>query len=155
MAIRWKQSSLRPLCAKKHVRKITKYNKSKFGEMLHQIDWYSFVVSAPDIDSAALSLHSCIYAIYDLCFPLRVIRIRNTDPPWMKASMKILLDRRDRVFHQGKRLKYLRLREEAVRHANFLKTGLCQRSSVHRQCKQDVGRDQIDREMRTSLQCCF
>ena len=64
-----------------------------------------------------------LYFFYDRCFPTRTVRLRSSDPPWMKPSLKVLIDDRDRAYSLGQRSKYLRLRQEVVRHTRQLKEG--------------------------------
>ena len=117
----WAQSSVKCPSIKREVRNISKYNKARFSELVNQIDWLSLLSSTHSLNLAASTLLSTLHSIYDFCFPSRVIRLRHSDPPWMKASLKIILDKRDRAYAEGKHLKYLRLRNEAASHAIFLK----------------------------------
>jgi hypothetical protein len=57
----------------------------------------------------------------DACFPFKTIRIRSTDPPWVKHSLKLLIDRRDRAFSLRQMAKYKRLRNEVIVHVRKLK----------------------------------
>jgi len=79
------------------------------------------VTSATSLNVSASSLLSTLFDLFDQCFPLCVIRLRDSDPPWMKPSVKIIINRRDRAYAEGKWLKYMRLRDEAVAHIKFLK----------------------------------
>jgi uncharacterized surface protein with fasciclin (FAS1) repeats len=53
----------------------------------------------------------------------------------MKPSMKILLNQRDKAHSEKKRRKYLRLREEAIRHEKYLKSRYLQQSVSSRKPK--------------------
>ena len=58
-----------------------------------------------------------INILFEEHFPTRTIRVRVSDPPWVKASLKILIDDRDRSFRDGRWAKYRRLRSEIIDHA--------------------------------------
>ena len=55
---------------------------------------------------------NCLKAVFDLCFPLRSIRVNPRDPPWVTTQLKVLINDRDRAFSRRQRLKYLRLRRQ-------------------------------------------
>ena len=86
------------------------------------IDWTAIASLSNTIDDCALSLQSTLLQLLDFYLPFRVIRVRSTEPSWMKPSLKILLNQRDRAYKEEKWIKYFRLREEAIRHEKFLKT---------------------------------
>ena len=120
--IMWTSKTKSSVCEKRTFRNITNYNKAKFCESIHQYDWLSLVSSVTSIDDAASLFQSCLLALFDLCFPKRTIRIRWSDPPWVKPSFKRLIDDRDRAYKKRKLTKYYRLREEVIRHGRHLKS---------------------------------
>ena len=111
-----------PQSFKQLVRNVSKSKKALFSTMLHEIDWVKLVNSAISIDESASFFLESIKCIFDLCFPVRTVRLRHSDPAWMKPSLKILIDNRDRAFFQRKWSKYYRLRDEVICHTRELKT---------------------------------
>jgi hypothetical protein len=112
---------------KKLVRTNTKANMAAFMQAAASIDWMA-VVDEQDrsVDESATCFQEVIILLLDSFFPLRVIRERSNDPIWMKPSMKILLNRRDRAYAEKKWRKYERLRDEVIRHEKYLKARHCQ-----------------------------
>jgi len=120
-SILWDQEPVPKPPVKMKVRCFSSANRARFDSAMHTIDWQSPVESADSIDEAASGLLDQLFATFDAHFPMKTIRKRLDDPPWMKPSLNIIIDRRDRAFSEGKKLKYLRLRQEVIRHTNELK----------------------------------
>ena len=49
------------------------------------------------------------------------VRLKPIDKPWVRPSLKILINARDRAFSSGQAAKYLRLRKEVLTHIKWLK----------------------------------
>ena len=96
------------------------------------INWEHYTNSASSVDEAASVLLHLLYTLFDAHFPTRTIRKRHDDPPWMKPSLNMLIDKRDKAFSQGKKQKYLRLRKEVVKHTKVLKRRFIIHASVQR-----------------------
>jgi len=111
---------------KRLVRTNTKANMAAFMQTAASIDWLAVVDGHESVDDSAKIFQEVIILLLDSYFPLRVIRERSNDPIWMKPSMKILLNRRDRAYAEKKWRKYERLRDEVIRHEKFLKARHCQ-----------------------------
>lgn len=69
-----------------------------------------------------MEFQNCLLAAFNACFPTRVVRLRSTDPPWVKPYLKILINKRDRAHMQGKFHKYVRLRNEVISYVKQLKS---------------------------------
>ena len=96
--------------------------KSKIGcSILHDINWLDYVSSFADLQTAFSSFQSSLKAIFDFCFPKQVIRVRAIDQPWVKPSLKVLINQRDRAFSEGNLCKYYRLRKQVIAHICHLK----------------------------------
>ncbi len=100
----------------------TRRNLATFREMVCSIDWVSLVNSSPDINDASKSFLETLCDLKERCFPMKTIRSRPFDPPWVRPSLKFLIDRRDRAFSDNKKAKYLRLRKEVRDHIKYLKS---------------------------------
>lgn len=85
------------------------------------IDWIALVSTCASINAAANLLHESIFEMYNYCFPERTIRLRSTDPRWMKPSLKRLMDDRHRAFHKRQFDKYNRLKEEVSSLCRYLR----------------------------------
>jgi hypothetical protein len=64
--------------------------------------------------------------------------VRDSDPPWVKDSLRILIDDRDNAYHNKQTLKYIRLKEKVIAHArelkaNYLNDNLMQSNSLAHQ----------------------
>lgn len=118
----WKPCSAGSLNGlKKMVRKFTAANRERFARLMHSINWEDLVLSSPSVDESTLLFQTTISYLYDLCFPFRTIRFRVSDPPWINATLKILINDRDRAYSQGKQQKYLSLRRKAINYIQWLK----------------------------------
>ncbi len=120
--ISWAPSfSPKPQVFKKEVRNFSSANIARFRESVSEFDWLSMVKSSGDLNDSVSVFVGALNALVDLHFPARVIRVRTSDPPWMKASLKLLIDDRDRAYRDGNWAKYRRLRSETIRHVSKLK----------------------------------
>ncbi len=104
-------------------KKIRKFSQASIAAFLRAIgtyDWLGFVSSFDSLDDAAAAFLNCLFYIYDMHFPERVVRIRPFEPPWMNLSLKILINDRDRAFHCNQMAKYNRLRDQVISHICIL-----------------------------------
>ena len=72
-------------------------------------DWLSMVSCEPGLDDAASVLLSCLRYLFDVAFPVRSVRIRNTDPAWLTPQLRLLMNDRDAAWRSGKLDKFNRL----------------------------------------------
>ena len=82
---------------------------------------FSACLEAEDANSADDALLGKLHYLLDQCFPLKTVRLHNDEKPWIKRSLKALINARDRAYKERKHLKYLRLREAAAQHAALLR----------------------------------
>ena len=82
---------------KKRVRNFCKCNKRQFDRVISLVNW-NFINVFEDPNLAASVFHDILFFIFDSCFPFITVRFRSSDPPWMTASLKILIDKRDRAY---------------------------------------------------------
>jgi len=106
------------------VRKFSRSNFSRFRCAVSSVDWLGLVKTFADLNEATAILLQCLFLLFDSSFPKRTIRMRASEPKWMKVSLKILIDDRDRAFHKHQVAKYHRLREEVISHIRYLKSKL-------------------------------
>jgi len=135
-SVLWNQQSVNRKSSKMKVRCFAKNNMARFDAAMYSTIWEYIISSAETIDEAASALLHKLYTLFDEHFPLKTIRNRNDDPPWMKPSLKLLIDRRDRAFCKGKKLKYLRLRQAVISHIKDLKRRFVISASDHRHSSQ-------------------
>ena len=64
---------------------------------------------------------STLYAVFDFFFPFKTVRVRPCDKPWIRPSLKLLINSRDRAFSLGQKAKYKRLCQETILHIKNLK----------------------------------
>ena len=114
---------------------------AKFGEWLVAKDWTRVLAAETSVDKAAIYQEEIQLAI-DSIFPLRTIRRRNIDPPWINSAVKRLIRRRKAIFREamGKRTeqwkkmkkkieklieKRCRVYQESQRQALLADDGIC------------------------------
>jgi hypothetical protein len=109
----WKPSDVaKPFYCKKSVRKFTKGGAAWFRDAVISTDWLSMVESEVVLDESASILLTTLKFLYDTAFPVRTVRIRDTDPVWLTPSLRLLMNERDQAWNSGKLVKFRRLREE-------------------------------------------
>lgn len=118
----WRQSRfMRNKSVKRRIRIQSKARRAQFNDLICRYDWLALVNSTTNVNEAAQILLESLKSLYDLCFPLRTVRIRPSDPPWVTGNLRHLINQRDRAFQQKQMPKYLRIREEVISHTRFLK----------------------------------
>ena len=71
-------------------------NQARFLSYVVNLDWLSLLSSA-SIDNCINNFNDNVFNLIESCFPIKVVRMRSDDPPWMSASLKILFDKMDRA----------------------------------------------------------
>ena len=99
-------------------------------------DWLTLVKSTNDINESAVIFQNSLCALYNECFLERKVRIRASDLPWVRPSLKIMIDDRDRAFHRRQWGKYRSLRKEVVIHIKHRNASL---SCLHLQTRKTLG----------------
>lgn len=107
---------------KRSVRLMSKSRIARFNSILCDIDWLKYVSSFNNIEEAFLNFQSALKSVFDYCFPSRIVRVCPTDQPWVKPSLKILINDQDRAFYNGYSCKYQRLRQSVIDHIRELKS---------------------------------
>ena len=105
--------------------KVRKFSKSKmagFCDIVNNTDWLSYIKDHDDLHDAVDSFNCCLYSLFNHYFPERVVRLRSNEEPWMRMSLKILINDRDIAYKKKQTAKYLRLREEVIKHTKYLKS---------------------------------
>jgi len=104
------------------VRKATQSARAAFINAMHDFDWTAFLSPFDSVDDVTDMFHKCVLHFYDSFFPHRTIRIRSQEPPWMKISLKLLINERDQAFANKQHTKFLRLREKVYSQTKHLKS---------------------------------
>lgn len=107
---------------KKKVRKFSHVNFSKLSDHISSIDWLALINSCSSVDESADFFLGALFCLFDMCFPEKTVRIRANEPSWMKCSLKLLIDERDKAFHKRQWPKYNRLKDEVRKHVIHLKS---------------------------------
>jgi len=113
-----------PLSRKVTTRDFRKKNHDLFLSLLLSINWNA-VLSFDSIDLAISAFNDIVFTFFDCCFPVRSVRMREDDPPWMTPFMKFLFDRMDRAFSNN-HAKYVDLRDEFFRSVSRAKATFSQ-----------------------------
>ena len=103
------------------IRSKTPVHCAKFAAALSCAPFLSQVKAETDASAAVELFTKDLYNIYNENFPLRCVKLRTDDKPWIKPSLKLLINKRDRAFHNGNNAKYIRLRESVILHTKKLK----------------------------------
>ena len=101
---------------------VNKSNIASFRSIVSSIDWLALVNRSSDMDDSCNLLMSNLAYLYGVCFPSKVIRVRDSDPAWMCPSPRLLIHERDRAFSKKQWPKFCRLREEIIQHIRVLKS---------------------------------
>ena len=80
------------------------------------------VLDIVDVNEATKCLVEHLTFLFDKHFPWRSDRVRSDDKPWVKPSLKLLINKRDDAYAKGRVVKYLRLRDAVIRHSSDLKS---------------------------------
>ncbi len=107
---------------KRRVRKFTQSSFVSFQSYISSFDWLAFVRDMSDLEDAFSVLLKTLHSVFDHFFPLRTVRWRQSDKPWVTSSLKLLINARDSAFSKGQSAKYLRLRQEVISHIKLLKS---------------------------------
>ena len=108
--------------SKVKTRKIRKNNIESFRDAVCKYDWCGLVNDNGNIDESCHVFIQCLFQLFNAYFPLRTVRVRADEPPWMRLSLKILINDRDAAFKNKQKLKYLRLCNEVRSHIKYLKS---------------------------------
>ena len=82
-----------------------------------ELDNSSFLLSImemTDVNAASNALIQYLVFLFNKHFPLRSVRLKSDDKPWIKPSVKLLINKRDSAYAKGKMGKYLRLRKAVI-----------------------------------------
>jgi hypothetical protein len=102
-------------------RPITRDRKLKFGRAVVEQDWTQLVKAENNADDMAEVLAASLTSIFVWAFPTKTVRLVIGEKPWMKPSLVSLMNARDKAFAKGRHLKYIKLKEEVIRHISELK----------------------------------
>ena len=93
----WNQHPTSPhVKTTRHTRLFSPCNKAnKFSCMMHWYDWNGLAKSENDIEKCVALFQNCLKAVFDLCFPLRSIRVNPRYPPWITTQLKVLINDSD------------------------------------------------------------
>ena len=128
-AIIWYPSAPQPsTVVKRQVRKCSISGKIAFQKFVDSVDWLGLCSTMISLDDCASVFIQTLMACVNIFFPLRTIRVRSSEFPWMTSSLKILTNDRDRAFSEGKIKKYRLLREKAIRLTWRLKSDYLQKA---------------------------
>ena len=127
-AIIWRPVSRVQQCVKLRVRNFSFSNSVAFFSAINNYDWLSLVKESSSLKDSIDAFQGCISYLFELFFRPRIIRVRDREPPWMKTSLKILINDRDRAFANKEFVKYRSLREKVIKHTKFLKSTYLQRA---------------------------
>ena len=123
LVVLWKPTPERRIPARKlKIRKLSQSNLCRFRVAVASVDWLSLVDHTTDLDDATVTFLRCLFYLFDFHVPLRTVRIRSAEPPWMRLSLKVLIDDRDRAYHKNQWARYRRLRNDDISHIRHLKT---------------------------------
>ena len=75
-----------------------------------------------DINELTASLIKLLVGLLDKHMPWKTVRLKSSDKPWVRPSLKYLINMRDKAFSEGKTLKYRRLRSAVILHIKKLKS---------------------------------
>ena len=89
--------------------------RAAFADMMRDTDWLSFADDDVALDMTTELVLATIKSLHDYCFPTRMIRCSDHDKPWMSASIKLLIRRRDNAYRHGKMRQFKHYRGKVRR----------------------------------------
>jgi len=122
-----------PVIVKKRIRNFSQKNRRSFETAMSLVNW-QLIDDFSDIDFAVVTLHNVLSFLFDSCFPYVTVRFRSTDPAWMNGTLKVLMDKRDRAFHNKNFVKYRYLRLKVVKYIHVLKRNYLLKSASSNGC---------------------
>ena len=75
--------------------------RAAFGRWCCSREWFSDAESKNSASALASSFTDELNSAVDRFFPSKVIRIHNSDKPWMTPALKKLIYQRQKAFHSG------------------------------------------------------
>ena len=120
--ILWRSSTSTHKSSKLKVRKISKSRLVAFYAAIASTDWMRTVEGCMSLDDSFDQFQNFLLALVNHFFPFKTIRVRDSEPPWMRVSLKLLIDDRDRAFSKNQLHKFDRLRKEVINHLHHLKS---------------------------------
>lgn len=109
----WKPShNVKSSYSKVLIRKFSKRSLGWFSQMVSSTDWLAMVQSESKLDDAASCFLSCLFHLFDVAFPLKSIRIRDSDPAWLTPQIRLLMNERDDAWRRGNSGRFHRLRRQ-------------------------------------------
>ena len=112
------------------VRKFSKSAASGFYESISRVQWLDLFNDNVSLDTVVEAFHLHILYLYNIFFPTKTIRIRAIEPLWMKNSLKIMINERDRAYLANNKSKFLRLRDEVISHTKYLKSDYLKKAVI-------------------------
>ena len=98
---------------KKLVRKHASEAVAEYGRRLADADWLS-IIGNGSVEDKVAAYEKYVCALVDELFPLRSIRCRNNERPWITNGIRRLSAAKKRVFRrEGKSRFWMRLQEES------------------------------------------
>ena len=86
---------------KKNIRSFPMSACAAFGRWCCSREWFSDAESKNSASALASSFTNELNSAVDRLFPSKVIRIHNSDKPWMTPALKKLIYQRQKAFHSG------------------------------------------------------
>ena len=84
--------------SKLRIRKVSKAGVSSFHQAVCEYDWLSLVSETKDVNDSCDVFLQCLQYLFDLYFPFKTVRVRSRESPWIKLSLKLLINGRDVTF---------------------------------------------------------
>ena len=84
-----------------YVRRFPQSSLEAFGRWISSHSWFTDVQELPSASNLSTSLTTDLKNSIDVFFPLKQVKIHDTDKPWMTPSLKQLIIERQSAFHSG------------------------------------------------------
>ena len=111
-----------PSVAKIQVRSKSPSGCANFGAELENSLFLPSITKMADVNVASNALVQYLMFLYNKHFPIKSVRVRSDDKPWVKSSLKLLINMRDNAYAKCKMVKYFRLRKAVIQHSQKLKS---------------------------------
>jgi hypothetical protein len=92
---------VRSRATKRYVRRFTQSSCEAFGRWCSTHEWFTDIQEPISATNLTVSFTTELHSAIDQFFPTKLIKIHDTDKPWMSPILKQLITKRQRAFHSG------------------------------------------------------
>ena len=105
-------TSNRPSVTKRYVRRFTQSSCEAFGRWCSTHEWFTDIQGFVSATNLTTSFTTELLSATNQLFPTKLLKMHDTDKPWMTPTLKQLIIKRKRAFHSGDRVLWRHYRNK-------------------------------------------